>query len=179
MITLATLGATAALLMTSAAFAQTSQSPAPAQDAPPAVVQPTEPGATPGASATPAPDIEMDLPEEFDEAEDSAESREADEPDAAMREERRRGQGERRGRRGRAEHHRGGDDYGGAHDRMHRMMHGMHGMRRDRDGASFRLSHGEGGPSVVIECADRDTTQECVEAIMPLLEMVVPEGHGR
>jgi hypothetical protein len=73
---------------------------------------------------------------------------------------------ERRGDRG--EHH------GRAHRRMHAMMHGRPDMQRGRQGASFRFSQGDGGPTIHIECADRDTTEECVEAVMPMLEMVLP-----
>jgi hypothetical protein len=71
------------------------------------------------------------------------------------------------------------------HRRMHwhhmRAMRGMvehgreHGGRRSAEGASFEFSRGKGGPSIRIECADRDTTQECVDAIIPLLEMVLPD----
>jgi hypothetical protein len=71
------------------------------------------------------------------------------------------------------------------HRRMHwrhmRAMRGMvehgrdRGRRRSAEGASFEFSRGKGGPSIRIECADRDTTQECVDAIVPLLEMVLPD----
>jgi hypothetical protein len=50
----------------------------------------------------------------------------------------------------------------------------MRRAMRDRpDGAMFHWRDGEGA-SVVIRCADRDTTQECVDAIMPLLDRLAP-----
>lgn len=39
-------------------------------------------------------------------------------------------------------------------------------------GAVFRFSRGEGGPMIVIRCAERDTTQECADAVAPMLEMM-------
>ncbi|HWT30561.1 MAG TPA: hypothetical protein VN240_05980 [Propylenella sp.] len=43
----------------------------------------------------------------------------------------------------------------------------------DGQGAVFRFSRGEGGPSIVIRCAADDTTQQCVDAIMPMLETLL------
>jgi hypothetical protein len=78
---------------------------------------------------------------------------------------------------------RGGATDGGDDDRYewrdhHRGMGRMMGMRdRGPQGAVFRFSRGEGGPSIVIRCADRDTTQECVDAIGPMLQMMLPNAQ--
>jgi hypothetical protein len=132
-----------AVLLTSAAAAQTAPTPTP-QEAPPAAVQPLEPD----AAAPP------ELPS------GAAPGESAVDPADAM---------------GRSDEHRR------MHWRHMRALRGMaergreHGRRRSAEGASFEFSRGKGGPSIRIECADRDTTQECVDAIIPLLEMVLPD----
>jgi hypothetical protein len=45
-------------------------------------------------------------------------------------------------------------------------------------GASFRFSGGEHGPSIMIRCAARDSTEECVEAIMPMLDKLLQRAAG-
>jgi hypothetical protein len=139
-----------AVLLTGVAAAQTAPTPTP--DEPPAAVEP----AKPEAAAPP------ELP--FGTAPEES----AGGPAEAM---------------GRSDHHHGYADRD--HRKMHwRHMRAMRGMgdhgrgrggRRSAEGASFEFSRGKGGPSVRIECADRDTTQECVDAIMPLLELVLPD----
>jgi hypothetical protein len=163
MIRTATLGAALALLMTSAASAQTGEPPA-AGETPPPVVQPAEPGAAPEVTIEPAPAEEPDEPAMM--MDDPEEAMDGDRPHWRDGDRRHHRRAERRG--GRDEHH------GRGHRGMHAMMQGMHHMQRGREGASFRFSEGDGGPTIRIECADRDTTQECVEAIMPMLEMVLP-----
>ena len=43
---------------------------------------------------------------------------------------------------------------------------------------AFRLSHGDGGPSLSIRCADGDSTRACVDAIMPMIERLIPPHAG-
>ena len=147
----AMMGAAFAVLLTSVAAAQTAPTPTPDQ-APPAGVEPLEP------EAAAPPDLPSGAAPEGSDVD----------PAEAM--------------------DRSDDDHGYA-DREHRKMHRRHmramrgmverdrdrGMRSRPEGASFEFSRGKGGPSVRIECADRDTTQECVDAIIPLLEVVLPD----
>src|SRR5688572_7910237 len=125
-----------AVLLTGVAAAQTAPTPTP-DEAPPAVVEPVEP--------------EIVAPPELPSG-TAPEGSAADPADAIDR---------------------SNDDHGYA-DREHREMHWRHmramrgmvdrgrdrGKRRSAEGASFEFSRGKGGPSVRIECADRDTTQE-------------------
>ena len=147
----AMMGAALAVLLTSVAAAQTPPTPTP-DEAPPAAVDPVEPEAA----------VPPELPSE------TTPGGSAVDPADAM--------------------DRSDDDHGYAereHGKMHqhhmRAMRGMVERERDRgrrsraEGASFEFSRGKGGPSIRIECADRDTTQECVDAIIPLLEMVLPD----
>ena len=145
----AMMGVAFAVLLTGVAAAQTAPAP---DEAPPAAVQPVEPE----AAASP------ELP-----AGTGPEDRAVDPAEAMDRSD---------------------DDHGYA-DREHGKMHRRHmremrrmaehgggrGMRRSAEGASFEFNRGKDGPSIRIECADRDTTQECVDAIIPLLEMVLPD----
>jgi hypothetical protein len=43
-------------------------------------------------------------------------------------------------------------------------------------GAAFSLDRGAGRGSIGIHCAGRDTTRECVEAVLPLLGVLSPDG---
>jgi hypothetical protein len=55
-------------------------------------------------------------------------------------------------------------------------MHGWGGPGHGSGGpkgAIFRLSRGDGGPSIFIKCADGDTTKECVDAITPMLDQAL------
>lgn len=45
-----------------------------------------------------------------------------------------------------------------------------------RGGGAFFRFRTENGPTIAIECADRDSTLECVNAIMPMLQRMLPEG---
>ena len=66
---------------------------------------------------------------------------------------------------------------GGHHGwRRHHARH--HGERSGPRGAAFRLSHGDDGPSLSIRCADGDSTQACVDAIMPMIERLIPPHAG-
>jgi hypothetical protein len=140
-----------AVLLSSVAAAQTTPTPTP-EGAPPAGVLPVEPEAAAPPevpSGTAAEGGAVDPAEAMDQSDDDHEYAEGDH---------------------RAMHRR--------HMRAMRGMveHGRDRARRQRaEGASFEFSRGKGGPSVSIECADRDTTQECVDAIIPLLELVLPD----
>ena len=139
-----------AVLLTSVGAAQTTPTPTP-DEAPPAAVEPVEPE----AAAPP------ELPS------GTASEGSAVDPGDAM---------------GRSDddHEYADSDHRKMHWRHMRAMRGMvgrgrdHGRRRSADGASFEFSRGKGGPSVRIDCADRDTTKECVDAIIPALEVVLP-----
>ncbi len=139
-----------ALLTSSAALGQT-EPPPPAPDVQPSpnIEIPPPPAAEPGFDA---PMSTMD-----DEAAgDDAPSR---------RDEWHRG---RRG--GEARHHwRRGMGHHGPHHGAWRDFHG-----EESRGAVFRLNLGPGSPNIVIKCADQDTTLECANAVMPLLNRVVP-----
>jgi hypothetical protein len=52
--------------------------------------------------------------------------------------------------------------------------HGMGGPQQT--GAVFRFNGGAGGASFTIRCAVQDTTQECVSAMLPLLDRVIPSA---
>jgi hypothetical protein len=47
--------------------------------------------------------------------------------------------------------------------------------RRGGDGGAFFRFRSENGPTIAIECADRDSTLECVNAIMPMLQRMLPD----
>jgi hypothetical protein len=175
-------GAALALLLTGVAFAQTPPAPTEGGALPPppelAPGAPAAPAAGEPAAGEPAagePAASMDA-----EAENTPEAGAAD----AMRDmDRARDRRERRDRRrAMREHRRGvmedrGDDEQYEWRDHHRGM-GRMGMRsRGPQGAVFRFSRGEGGPSIVIRCADRDTTQECVDAIGPMLQMMLPNAR--
>ena len=49
----------------------------------------------------------------------------------------------------------------------------MHSSAR---GAAFTLDRGTGKGKVKIHCAGRDTTRECMEAVLPLLDVLSPDG---
>ena len=150
--------AAAFALLTSVAFAQTD--PAIPDAAPPAATQaapttelpaPVVPGADAQAGDSSGPMHEMGG-YEFDDDDE-------DEDEGETRRSRTAGQGERGGRHMMRDHP------------GWRMHHG--GMGRGGQGAVFRFSRGERGPSIVIRCAADDTTQECVDAIMPMLETLL------
>jgi hypothetical protein len=61
----------------------------------------------------------------------------------------------------------------GGPDMHHRMYEHMHARSH---GAAFSLDRGTGQGRIKIQCADRDTTRECVEAVLPLLEVLSPGG---
>ena len=83
--------------------------------------------------------------------------------------------------------------HGGKH---HGDMHGWGRHNRERDGgrhygrrggpgmesrgpggpkgAEFRFRSGDDGPSFTIRCAERDTTQDCVDAVMPMIQTLTP-----
>ena len=147
----ATIGAALLLLMSSAAFAQTEPPlEMPGQTAPP-------PPVLSGEALPPGP------------------GEESMGPGAS-------GGDMQRERRERRRARRGNDDGPGMHGHgMHRRYaehHGMGGRRggmRDSEGAFFRFRGVDGGPTVAIKCADRDTTLECVNAVMPMLERMLPQ----
>ena len=143
----AVIGAALALLMTSTAFAQTSPPPGPGEPVPPPMLG--DEGPAESAVPSPEPDDAMGPASPDDEADDDARER--------------RGEGDRHGWRGR-----GGDRE--RHGWRHR-----HGGRSGYDsaGAFFRF-RGADGQTIAIKCADRDSTKECVEAIMPMLERMLP-----
>lgn len=173
----ALLGATLALLMTSGAFAQDPPAPGTGELLPPpAELAPAAPG--PGANPGTAPEAEADSAPTAAEALDQVDRmRERGDRRRGMREDRR----ERDGRRSRDRYAgaMGGDEQFEWRDHHPRgMMDGM-GMRprMGSQGAVFRFSRGNGGPSIVIRCADRDTTQECVDAVGPMLQMMLPNAQ--
>jgi hypothetical protein len=174
MIRPATIGAALALVMTSAAFAQTTP-PAEAPPVPPAVTEPAMP-TPPAGQQDRVESMEPSMAPSAGEGDDGSGWVAAPFP----REER--SEGDRRGwRDGRHHGWQGGHHQGSRDGRGHGWRHAQHhrwgGMGgRDRSsGAVFRLSRGEGGPSIVIRCAERDSTQECADAIMPMLERVFPD----
>lgn len=92
------------------------------------------------------------------------------------------------------------DRFGGWHDRMegggmadrYRRMHRMHrAMMMDREGRDDGRDFGEGGErddgnrgaefsfdrgdhgSITIRCAERDSTNDCAEAVAPLIELLL------
>jgi hypothetical protein len=165
MIRPAMIGAALALLMTSASFAQT----APSVEPPAVVTEPAMPAPPTGQQDRVEP-MEPSMAPSEEEGDDTSGWVAAPMP---------RGERADRNRRGwRDGHHRGWRD-GQGRGWRHARHHGGGGMGRggrDRSsGAVFRLSRGEGGPSIVIRCAERDSTQECADAIMPMLERVFPD----
>ena len=177
------LGATLALLMTSSALAQDPPAPGtgellppPAELAPAAPAPGANPGTAPEAEAESAPTAA----EALDQVDRMRERGDRGDRRRGMREDRRDRFG-RDGRRPRDRHSgpMGGDEQYEWRDH-HRggMMDGM-GMRprMGSQGAVFRFSRGNGGPSIVIRCADRDTTQECVDAVGPMLQMMLPNAQ--
>ena len=159
---IATSAAALALLMTSVAFAQTDPAapdappPAAGQAAPAPTTEwpvPAAPGADTGAQDSSRPMDQFQADEDDDdEDEDEDEGRRGSD-----------------GARGAGEGHRGGRH--GMRDHPGWRMH--HGMGMGEQGASFRFSGGEHGPSIMIRCAARDSTEECVEAIMPMLDKLL------
>ncbi len=149
----AAIGAAFALLMTSTAFAQT-EGP---QDTPAQI--PPPPPALSGEALPPGPGEEGAGPGATggDMQRDRRERRRA-----------RRGDDDRPGMRGRGMRR----DYD-----EHHGMDGRHGGMRDSEGAFFRFNGADGGPTFVIQCADRDTTLECANAIAPLLERFLPDAN--
>jgi hypothetical protein len=74
---------------------------------------------------------------------------------------------DRRGWRGR------GHGRHGYHARHWRNHHGRHG---DGDrGAVLSFSQGNGGPSFRIRCAEGDTSLECASAMMPIIDRLMPQ----
>ena len=182
----AIIGATFAVLMTSVAFAQ--DTPAPGTNVvppPPAAQQNPEPtapdqnaqapevGATaPGTDDTTTDQGAADTSAQDQEMQDQETQDQGETQPAPMAEERA-GEPER-GWIWHRDH--GPDGRGGpAHEGMGWGRHGggfRHGFAsgfHPPHGAFVRLSRGAGGPSITIKCADSDSTQECVDAIMPLL----------
>ena len=150
MIRTTVIGAALALLTSAAAFAQSPAPGAPPEE-PPLLAQEAL-GAEPEGEAP--PEAGMNNPDQAGEM---------------------RGQGPMRaGRGGRhwREHHGGprrgwrDDDRGGP---------GWRAARRGGDGGAFFRFSSEGGPTIAIECADRDSTLECVNAIMPMLQRMLPD----
>lgn len=184
-------GAALALAMTGGALAQTT-TPSPGGEIPPPPVEmapgvpaPDAPGAaTPDANASPSVPSEgaaepgaADAMQDIDRMRQRSERRQRRQ---AMRESRgdkdagwRRHSGEdmdgerRHERFDWRDHHRGGSPMGDM---------GMRG-RGGPQGAVFRFSGGEDGPSITIRCANRDTTQECVDAVGPMLQMMLPNAQ--
>lgn len=152
------IGAAIALLTTSAAFAQTNPPAASGRIAvpPPAL---SAPAAGP-VEAAPLPPPE---------SRDRSPRRMASHDDGER--------GERWRDGDRQKERRGWRDRGGGHDGW-RAHHGGRTMahRGGSSGAAFRLSAGEGGPSVAIKCAARDSTDDCVEAVLPLIETFMATG---
>ncbi len=66
-----------------------------------------------------------------------------------------------------------GYQHGPQHHAEHHRMRNR-GERHRSPGAVFRFKGGEGGPSITIKCADRDTTEECARAVLPLIERALP-----
>lgn len=193
------LGAALAVVMASGAFAQTPPGPGDGELLPPPPeLAPSEtgPGAAPPDANAAAPAGTVDeVMETVPEAGAAEAMQEVDR--ASRRDERRerrremrdrrpdrfaRGEDDRRGwRRGAG---RDGDDERYEWRNHHRgmmgpMMGGMGpgmGMRGVSEGAEFRFSR-DGGPTIVIRCAEQDTTQECADAIGPMLQMMLREAQ--
>ena len=148
------MGAVLALLTSTAAFAQTD---APVPNA--AIAPPPELQSSPqGIEIPPPPPAEPG----FDASDD-------DSAGDAMRRDRREW---RRGGMG-GDGWRGHGSRGmGYHGPQH---HGWANFMEERSrGARFTFSQGDGSPSVVIKCADGDTTLECANAVMPMLDRFLP-----
>ena len=162
-----TIAAAIYLLTSAAAFAQTEPSMPDATMAPPPDLQstpqnieiPPPPAAEPG----------------FDAPGGTAEAEAAGDDD--------RGRARREWRRGRLVREDGGRGRRGmGHGMMGRGMGpygaGHDGWRAFEDagsrGARFTFSQGDGSPSVVIKCADEDSTLECANAVMPMLDRFLP-----
>lgn len=161
-------GAALALLMSGAALAQTNPPPMPQVPAamPPVELQPTPGAEVPGSGPGDMPDQTMST-EGGDMATDDM----------------RRGRRDRMrprhhmGPEGWRDHGRGGTGAGRhpyGRDGGMRGHHGGRGGGEGRQGAEFTFSQGNGGPSITIRCANRDTTLECANAIMPMLEQMLP-----
>ena len=60
---------------------------------------------------------------------------------------------------------------GGAKDKRDRERRGGDPRRADLGGTSFRFEFD--AQKIEIKCSSRESTQECVEAVMPLLETLV------
>ena len=57
-------------------------------------------------------------------------------------------------------------------------MGGMMGMHHPGKGALFTFDRGRNRGSITIRCAEDDTTRECAEAVLPLLQAIMP-NRGR
>jgi len=136
------------MLLSSAAFAQT---------------EPPAPGAMP---VLPPPDGSGDASIPIEPEHRMPHDRVQTGPDAEPT----RGRGERRGRGPRGRHADAGGHGGGGHHGYH---HGHHGSYDGGRGATFHFSQGAGGPSFNIRCAADDSTVECVQAVLPMLERVL------
>jgi hypothetical protein len=141
------IGAALALLLTGAAFAQTETAPGTPPPPPP-------PAAAPGPDAVPPPPP----PGGSMDAESDNEGGDEARPD--------RDRGPRHGdMRGHGWRHHG-DRHGPGRD-------GRGMGPAPSKGAAFRLNLADGS-RLGIRCADEDSTQECVEAIMPMLDRILP-----
>ncbi len=148
----ALIGAAFALLMSSAAFGQQPPAPPAPLDSPPPVLAPEALAPEPEGDATAGAGM--------------------NEPSTA---------GEMRGPR-HMRSGRGGRNWRDHHAGMHhgwRDDHmggpGWRAGRRDGDGGAFFRFRSDNGPTIAIECADRDSTLECVNAIMPMLQRMLPD----
>lgn len=159
----AAFAAALALLMTSTAFAQT-----------------TSPLESPGQTAPPPPALSGEAPPAGPAMAPPGEAGPAGGPGSEIAPDRERADMARDRRQARREGRRGDDRRSWRERReMMRAHHGdgrgMRGMRGS-EGALFRFRGGDDdGSSFVIRCAARDTTEECVEAIMPMLDRVLPD----
>lgn len=151
----------------------------PVQTAPPELTPPaqTTPLPPPSTAPTVSPDIPGDVPSAVEDT---------DEDDADR--DRRRGDRERYGRDGDRDRRDGDEDDDRRGDRHHARMQRMHGEMMDRGrwgdrrdfgrrgmasrGAEFRFDRGDGG-SIHIRCAEEDSTEECAEAVGPLLQLLL------
>lgn len=146
-------GAALALLMSTAAFAQ--QPPPPGNPlVPPPLAAEEALGSAPAAGTLSEPGM--------DNAAEAGEMRD----DRPMR--------ARHGGRHWRDHH-GGGRRGWHHE--DRDGPGWRAARRGGDGGAFFRFRSENGPTIAIECADRDSTLECVNAIMPMLQRMLPAAQ--
>jgi hypothetical protein len=180
---IATSAAALTLLMTSVAFAQTDPA---APDAPPPAgsqAAPTTELPVPAVPGAGAQDSSRTMDQFQSNQDDDDEDEDEDEDDRRRGGDGASGSGE--GDRGGGGGDRagagpgGGDGDRGSRHRMRghpgwRMHHpGAMEMGAGGQGAVFRFSGGGDGPSLMIRCAARDSTEECVEAIMPMLDKLL------